>query len=156
MCTLKGMCQYTFFLFDVGGVEIHSIHSIECCTKDQSNVKDVKDTLYRFKCIKCYVMLCMSKTSKMVFAAFMQHCIQSNVNHVTGVKGVQGVKRLCNVLCIQRPLAPPRGKVIWKAFHLVGLVVHHQSVQGGSFINFLGLVNYKGDCRQEAQPIPNS
>ena len=32
------MCQCT--LFDVGGVEIHSI---EYCTKDQSNVKDVKD-----------------------------------------------------------------------------------------------------------------
>ena len=39
------MCQYT--LFDVGGVEIHSIHNIECillCTyKDQSNVKGVED-----------------------------------------------------------------------------------------------------------------
>ena len=32
------MCQCT--LFDVGGVEIHSI---EYCTKDQSNVEDVKD-----------------------------------------------------------------------------------------------------------------
>ena len=35
------MCQCT--LFDVGGVEIHSIECIECCTKDQSNVEDVKD-----------------------------------------------------------------------------------------------------------------
>ena len=35
------MCQCT--LFDVGGVEIHSIECIEYCTKDQSNVKDVKD-----------------------------------------------------------------------------------------------------------------
>ena len=32
----------------------------------------------------------------------------------------------------------------------------HQSVWGGSFVNFPGLVNYKGDCRQDAQPIPNS
>ena len=40
------MCQYA--LFDVGGVEIHSIECIEYCTKDQSNVKDVEDTLYRF------------------------------------------------------------------------------------------------------------
>ena len=49
MCTLKGACQYT--LFDIGGVEIHSIHSIECieyCTKDQSNFKGVKDTLYGY------------------------------------------------------------------------------------------------------------
>ena len=32
------MCQCT--LFDVGGVEIHSIECIEYCTKDQSNVED--------------------------------------------------------------------------------------------------------------------
>ena len=44
---------------------------------------------------------------------------------------------------------------IWKAFHLGGSAVH-QSVRGGSFVNFLGLVNYKGDCRQDTQPIPNS
>ena len=58
-------------------------------------------------------------------------------------------------LCIKWPL--PRGKAIciWKAFHLGGLAIH-QSVQGGSFVNFLGLVNYKGDCRQDAQPVPNS
>ena len=35
------------------------------------------------------------------------------------------------------------------------LAVHHQSVWGGSFVNFLGLVNDKGDCRQDAQPIPS-
>ena len=34
------MCQCT--LFDVGGVEIHSIECIEYCTKDQSNVEDVE------------------------------------------------------------------------------------------------------------------
>ena len=53
VCTLKGTCQYT--LLDVGSVEIHSIYSIECieyCTKDQSNVKGVEDTLYGFQCIK--------------------------------------------------------------------------------------------------------
>ena len=38
------MCQCT--LFDVGGVEIHSIESIEYCTKDQSNVEDVEDIKY--------------------------------------------------------------------------------------------------------------
>ena len=35
------MCQCT--LFDVGGVEIHSIECIEYCTKDQSNVEDIED-----------------------------------------------------------------------------------------------------------------
>ena len=38
----------------------------------------------------------------MVFVAFMQHCIQSNVTHVTHVGGVEGV------LCIQWPLTPAR------------------------------------------------
>ena len=28
----------------------------------------------------------------MVFAAFIQHCIQSNVTHFTHVKGAEGVK----------------------------------------------------------------
>ena len=51
--TLKGVCQYT--LFDVGGVEMQSIECIEYCTKDQSNVEGVEDTLYGFQCIKCYV-----------------------------------------------------------------------------------------------------
>ena len=52
------MCQCT--LFDVGGVEIHSIECIEYCTKDQSNVEDVKDKVH----IRG-VRLCMSKISKM-------------------------------------------------------------------------------------------
>ena len=31
----------------------------------------------------------MSEVLKVVFVAFMQHCIQSNVTHVRGVKGVK-------------------------------------------------------------------
>ena len=54
------MCQCT--LFDVGGVEIHSIECIEYCTKDQSNVKDVEDRSNTPK--GCNAMLCMSKMSK--------------------------------------------------------------------------------------------
>ena len=44
--------------------------------------------------------------SKMVFVAFMQHCIQSTVTHLTHVEGVEDVKYY--VLCIQWPLAPAR------------------------------------------------
>ena len=52
---------------------------------------------------------------------------------------------------------PPMGKAIYlKAFDLVSLAIHHKSVRGGSFVNFLELVNYKGDCRQDAQPVPKS
>ena len=35
------MCQCA--LFDVRGIEMHSIECIEYCTKDQSNVEDVED-----------------------------------------------------------------------------------------------------------------
>ena len=48
----------------------------------------------------------MSKTSKMVFVAFMQHCIQSTVTHLTHVEDVKDVK-YC-VLCIQWPLTLAR------------------------------------------------
>ena len=41
---------------------------VKYCTKEQSNVEDVEGTLYRFQCIKCYVMVCMSKMSKMVLS----------------------------------------------------------------------------------------
>ena len=53
-------------------------------------------------------MLCMSKTSKMVFAAFMQHCIQSTVTHLTHVKDVKDAKYYCTLYT--GPLAPPGGK----------------------------------------------
>ena len=104
MCTLKGACQCT--LFDVGGVEIHSIECIEYCTKDQSSVKGVKGTLYGFQCIKCYIMLCMSKTVKMVFVGFYATL------YTEYYYSCQRCHILCTVLCIQRPLAPPRGKAI--------------------------------------------
>ena len=40
----------------------------------------------------------------MVFVACMQHCIQSNVTHLTHVKRVK------SVLCIKWPLSPLGGK----------------------------------------------
>ena len=101
-------------------------------------------------------MLCMLKTSKMVFVAFMQHCIQSTVTHLTNVKGVEDT-----MYSVYSGLSPlPGGKAIclrysiWKAFHLRGLVVHHQLVRGGSFVNFLGLVKLEGwlQVRHTANP----
>ena len=47
-------------------------------------------------------MLLMSKGSKVVFVAFTQHCIQSNITHHTHVERVK------SVLCIKWPLAPPK------------------------------------------------
>ena len=48
------MCQCT--LFDVGGVEKHSIECIQYCTKDQSNVEDIEDRYSTHKgCNAMYV-----------------------------------------------------------------------------------------------------
>ena len=64
----------------------------------------------------------MSEVLKVVFVAFTQHCIQSNVIHVRGVKDV--------LYSVDSGLSPlPGGKAICysilKAFHLGGLAVHH-------------------------------
>ena len=89
--------------------------------------------------------LCMSKVLKVVFVAFTQHCIQSNLTHIS--------QRCQSVLCIQRSLTPNRGKAIWRAFCLVGLVVHYSDEV--ALLTFWDLSNYKGSCRQDAQPSPN-
>ena len=66
------------------------------------------------------------------------------------------MSEVSNVLCIQGP-SPLQGEgYLFEPSRPVGLAVHYQSVQGASFVNLLGLDNYKGDCRQDAQPIPNS
>ena len=51
----------------------------------------------------------MSEVSKVMFVAFTQHCIQSNVTHVTGVK--VGVFR-----CIQSNVTHVRG-IMFKMHH---------------------------------------
>ena len=52
------------------------------------------------------------------------------------------------------PLAPPRGKTTVGLLCLPSSGFSCSPVWGGSFVNFLGLVNYKGDWVQDAQPIP--
>ena len=49
----------------------------------------------------------MSKVSKVVFVAFRQHCIQSNITHLTHVE---------SALSIKWPLAPPKYAV--RAHHI--------------------------------------
>ena len=87
------MCQYT--LFDVVRYIAYVALNVcvKYCRKDQSNVKGVKGTLYRFQWIKCYIKLCMSE---MVFAAFTQHCIQST----------DLMLKVSKILWIQWPLDP--------------------------------------------------
>ena len=61
----------------------------------------------------------MLEVLKVVFVAFTQHCIQTNVTHVGGVKGV---------LCIQWPLTLARREG-YLSLPSWGLAVHHQSGQ---------------------------
>ena len=66
--------------------------------------------------ISMYSMISMSE---MVFAAFMQHCMQST----------DYMSEMLKILCIQWPLVPPGGKA--RCSHTirpVGLAVHHHAV----------------------------
>ena len=73
--------------------------------------------------------------------------------------GVCGFSMYC-MLCMSTLLT----LVLWLLYNLayskqrpldpVGLAV--QQSEEAALFNFLGLVNNKGDCRQDAQPIPNS
>ena len=59
----------------------------------------------------------MSKGSKVVFVAFTQHCIQSNVTHLTHVERVE------SVLGIKWPLAPPKYAVRVHKFLLITFLI---------------------------------
>ena len=72
-------------------------------------------------------MLCMSKASKVVFVAFMQHCIQSTVGHLLMSKVLKGVKYYV-LYSVYRASCSSRREGYLKAFHLMDLAVHHQSV----------------------------
>ena len=89
----------------------------------------------------------MSEVSKVVFVAFTQHCIQSAVTHVRGVEGYCTLYTLASGPCQEGRL------FIW-AFCLGGLAVHHQSVQGGSFVNFLRLVKLQGWLQAKCRANP--
>ena len=82
-----------------------------------------------------------------------EYCIVTQF--FTHVNWVESVKYYVLYSVYRAPHSSRREGYL-KSLPSCGLVVHHQSARGGSFVNFLGLVNYKGDCRQDAQPIPNS
>ena len=85
----------------------------------------------------------MSKVSKVKYTS----TIQSNVSNVTHVKDVEdgACGFYTNVYRVLHTCPSPlqEGRLLM-AFHLVGLAVHQQAVQGGSFVNFLGLVTLQG------------
>ena len=128
-----------------------SIH----CSKDQSNAcmcvkmmsKGSKEALTVFNCYSCY----LSQKSR-------KWCLWLLHNTVYRVMLlILLMSKGSKVYSVYRAPHPSRGEgYLFEPSHPVGLAFHHQSVRGGSFFNFLGLVNYKGDCREDAQPIPNS
>ena len=69
-----------------------------------------------------------------VYGFYATLYIQSNVTHVRTVES--------ELYFIYRAPPPPRGRLI-VAFSPLGLAVH-QSVRGGSFVNFLGLIKIQG------------
>ena len=78
-------------------------------TRDQSNVKGVEDILHCVR-MSMHEMLCMSKASKNIFVAFMQHCIQSTVGHLLMSK-VLKVSNTMYCTLYTGPLAPPGGRL---------------------------------------------
>ena len=90
----------------------------------ESNVEGVKDTLYRFQCIKCYV--CWRRR---------RWCLRLLRNTVCRVQISCQRHQRYSVLCIQWPLTLPGGKAhCSRTVRPVGLAVHHHEVRGGSFV----------------------
>ena len=113
----------------------------------ENDVEGVKTSLNSFNCYSCYSSRksqkwCLRLLRNTVYRVMLLILLMS--------KGSKwGVKTL---LCMQGLLPLPGGKAIW-AFHLGGLAVHHHSVWGGSFVNFLGLVKLQGWL--QARPTAN-
>ena len=135
VCTLKGMSRQL----------IQRIKAMLLCMVCLSTL-----SIWRSKHANALNAMFVETADTLASVVLTQHLIQSTIRCENST-----------LLCIKWPLTPARRKgyllqySIWKAFRLGGLAVH-QSVWGGSFVNFLGLVNCKGDCRQDTQPIPNS
>ena len=116
----------------------------------------IKDQRACWRCQRCELLYCnTNKGSKgYVCRRCRKWCLWLLHNTAYRVLLLMSEVSKVIVLCIQWPLAPARREGYlslpswgFSCSPLVG---------GGSFVNFLGLVNYKGDCRQEAQAIPNS
>ena len=100
----------------------------------ESDVKGVKTSLNSFNCYSSYSSQKSQKWCLWLLCNTAYRILLLNLLLMSKASKVS------NTL-YTGPLTPPRGKAIYlKAFHLVGLAVHHQSVLGGSFVNFLGCV----------------
>ena len=130
VCTLKGMCQYN--------------------TNDQSMYvsKGSKETLTALTVLIVTHVTQVERVESGFYATL--HTEYCNVTQfVTHVKRVKSVKY--SVYRASRPCQEGR---LFEPSCLGGLAVHHQSVRGGSFVNFLGLVKLQGwlQARRTANP----
>ena len=130
VCTLKGVCQDGQYK---GSKQCYCVLCMLCCLSILSTWRS-KHVMHWIVYAMLFVDTVSIKT--LVFVALIQHYI-----HVWK-------------LCIKWPLTPPRGKDSVLCLPSCGFSC--SPVRGGSFFNFHGLVNYKGDFRQDAQPVPNS
>ena len=96
------------------------------------------------QCIECYAM---SRLLILVFVALTQHLIQSTMRCENST-----------LLCIKWPLTPARreGYLLFKKPSILGVKLFISLSEEAALLTFLDLSNYKGDYRQNAQPIPNS
>ena len=124
-------------------LEVLKVPNTVLLTKDQRACK---------RCWRCETLYCtMNNWSNAMYVRGVESgvCGFHTTLHTEYCYSCQRCQR-CIVLCIQWPLAPARREgyllqySIWKSFRLGGLAVHHQSVGGGSFVNFLGLVKLQG------------
>ena len=130
LCTLKGTCQDSWY-------------------KNQSNALCIVYAILFVDIVNMKIKTCNALNGMFITTSDTGVCgFYTTLS--TGVKTL-----LYSVYSGLLPLQEGRLFEIWIAFCLVDLAVH-QSVWGGSLVNFLGLVNYKGGCRQDTQLTPNS
>ena len=135
VCTLKGICQYI----------VQRIKAMHVCVKMMS--KGSKEAL------TVLIVTHVTQVERVESGV----CGFYTTLHTELTKFVTHVERGRKCTLYTVASCPcQEGRLLCEPSVLAVLAVHHWSVQGGSFVNFLGLVNYKGDCRQDTQPIPNS
>ena len=143
VCILKGTCQHTFF--DLGSVEIHEYKRSKQCRRCQRYSTDFKAMTY-YVCQRhwrwCLWLLCNTAYRVLLLISLMSKTSKMPNTIVLCIQGLLPLQRGRHLMCL-----PPCG------FSSSPPVSLRRQL---CFKPFWDLSNYKGDCRQDAQPIPNS
>ena len=145
VCTLKGMCQHT--LFDLGGVEILKYKRSKQCRRCRRYSTD-------FKALNAmYVEDIEDGVCSFYATLHTEYCYSSHSCQR---------RRRCQILLYSVYRAPCPSREEGYSIYLSLLPCGFSGSPPCSprrqlcLKMFLDLSNYKGDCRQDAQPIPNS